>query len=331
MTEGERRRISKETGPVTKEIPIPQVIEMKVAETDESIREQLRNTLEEFKDVFPDKLPYGPPPKRIIDHEIDTTPGATPPHKSPYRLSTAELDEMKRQIDALLEQGWIRPSSSPYGAPILFIPKKDGKWRMCIDYRALNKITVKNRYPLPKVEELMDRLHGARYFTKIDLSSGYHQIRVRESDIHKTAFVSRYGSFEYMVMPFGLCNAPATFQRVMNTMLREGLDKFVLVFLDDILIYSRTLEEHIHHIRAVLERLRSEKFYGRLFKCDFFRTEVEYLGFDVGAQGIKPSLEKSRQFWIGPHLRASPTSDHSLGCAASTGNSSDGSVSWQHQ
>ena len=131
---------------------------------------------------------------------------------------------MRRQIDALLEQGWIRPSSSPYGAPILFIPKKDGKWRMCIDYRALNKITIKNRYPLPKVEELLDRLHGAKYFTKIDLSSGYHQIRVRESDVHKTAFMSRYGSFEYLVMPFGLCNAPATFQRVMNTMLREGLD-----------------------------------------------------------------------------------------------------------
>ena len=163
---------------------------------------------------------------------------------------------------------------------------------MCIDYQALNKITVKNRYPLPKIDELLDRLHGARYFTKIDLASGYHQIRVRESDIQKTAFVSRYGSFEYMVMPFGLCNAPATFQRVMNTILREGLDKFVLVFLDDILIYSKTLEEHLEHIRAVLGRLREEKFFGRLHKCDFFRTEVEYLGFDVGADGIKPSLSK---------------------------------------
>ena len=163
---------------------------------------------------------------------------------------------------------------------------------MCIDYRALNKITIKNRYPLPKVDELMDRLHGAKYFTKLDLASGYHQIRVRDSDIHKTAFVSRYGSFEYTVMPFGLCNAPATFQRVMNTILRGGLDEFVLVFLDDILVYSKTKEEHIQHIREILTRLRSEKFFGRLKKCDFFRTEVEYLGFDVGADGIKPSLSK---------------------------------------
>ena len=178
--------------------------------------------------------------------------------------------------------------------PSFLFPKKDGKWRMCIDYRALNKITVKNRYPLPKVEELLDRLHKAKYFTKIDLSSGYHQIRVRESDVHKTAFVSRYGSFEYLVMLFGLCNAPATFQHVMNTILREGLDSFVLVFLDDILIYSKTLEEHLQHIQAVLNETSVKKFFGRLKKCDFFRTEVEYLGFDMGADGIKPSLSKVR-------------------------------------
>ena len=195
-------------------------------------------------------------------------------------------------MELLLEQGWIRPSSSPYGTPVLFVPKKDGKWRMCIDYRALNKIIVKNKYPLPKVEELMDRLHGAHYFTKIDLYSGYHQIRVRESDIQKTAFVTRYGAFEYLVMPFGLCNAPAMFQKVMNTILRDGLDRFVLVFLDDILIYSRTKEESEKHIRAVLDRLRSEKFFGRIRKCDFYQTEVEYLGFDVGTYGVKPSLSK---------------------------------------
>ena len=163
---------------------------------------------------------------------------------------------------------------------------------MCIDYRALNKITVKNRYPLPRIEELLDHLHGARYFSKIDLHSGYHQIRVRESDIAKTAFVTRYGSFEYLVMPFGLCNAPATFQRIMNTILRDGLDRFVLVFLDDILIFSRTKDEHEKHIRAVLTRLREEQFLGRLKKCDFYKTEVEYLEFDVGAYGVKPSLSK---------------------------------------
>ena len=175
---------------------------------------------------------------------------------------------------------------------VLFIPKKNGKWRLCVDYRALNKITTKNWYPLPKVDELMDRLHGACYFSKLDLASGYHQIRVKEADVHKTAFVTRYGSYEYTVMPFGLCDAPATFQRIMNDLLRNGLDKFVLVFLDDILIYSRTKEDHLQHIKAVLDKLRSEKFFGRLAKCDFFRTEVEYLGFDVGKDGLKPSLSK---------------------------------------
>ena len=153
---------------------------------------------------------------------------------------------------------------------MIFVPKENGQWRMCIDYRALNKITVKNRYPLPRIEELLDHLHGARYFSKIDLHSGYHQIRVREADIAKTAFVTRYGSFEYLVMPFGLYNTPATFQRIMSTILRDGLDKFVLVFLDDILIFSRTKEGHEQHIRMILERLRTEKFFGRLTKCDFF-------------------------------------------------------------
>ena len=200
------------------------MIHKKVQEANSAVRDELKGILEEYKDVFPDKLPYGPPPKRIVDHEIETAPGEAPPHKSPYRLSVAELDELKRQINNLLDQGWIRPSTSPYGAPVLFIPKKDGKWRLCIDYRALNKITTKNRYPLPKVEELMDRLHGAQYFTKIDLASGYHQIRVKEADVHKTAFVSRYGSFEY-TCPLGFVMHLATFQRIMNHLLRDGLDR----------------------------------------------------------------------------------------------------------
>ena len=166
----------KEIGPVKVEIPIEEAIMKKVQEADSSVRKELKMILEDYKGVFPDKLPYGPPTGRVVDHEIETASGVQPPHKSPYRLSVAELDELKRQINTLLDQGWIRPSTSPYGAPVLFIPKKDGKWRLCIDYRALNKITTKNRYPFPKVDELMDRLHGAQYFTKIDLASGYHQI-----------------------------------------------------------------------------------------------------------------------------------------------------------
>ena len=243
-TEGEKQRMLKESGPVK------DTMKDMVEKADRVVRGELSKILEEYGDVFPEKLPYGPPPRRMIDHEIEVVPGSEPPHKSPYRLSNAEMEELKTQVETLLEQGWIRPSSSPYGAPVIFVPKKNGQWRMCIDYRALNKITVKNRYPLPRIEQLLDRLHGARYFSKIDLHSGYHQIRVREADIAKTAFVTRYGSFEYLVMPFGLCNAPATFQRIMNTILRDGLEKFVLVFLDNILIFSRTKEEHEQHIQT---------------------------------------------------------------------------------
>ena len=176
MTKSEKRRLMKETGPVTKEVPAEVVMQEHIQKADPEVRASLRGILEDYRDIFPSKLPYGPPPKRQLDHEIDTVPGEAPPHKSPFRLSSTEMEELQRQVELLLEQGWIRPSSSPYGAPVLFVPKKDGKWRMCIDYRALNKITIKNRYPPPKVEELMDRLHGARYFTKIDLYSGYHQI-----------------------------------------------------------------------------------------------------------------------------------------------------------
>ena len=292
MTEGEKRRLMKETGPVTTKIPAEIVIETHVQKADPAVRASLRGIFDDYRDLFPSKLPYGPPPKRQLDHEIHLVPGEEPPHKSPYRLSSTKMEELKCQIEVLLEQGWIRPSSSPFGAPVLFVPKKGGQWRMCIDYRALKKITVKSRYPLPKVKELMDRLHGARYFTKLDLYLGYHQIRLREEDIQKTAFVMRYGVFEYLVMPFGLCNVPTTFQRVMNTILRDGLDRFVLVFLDDIVIFSRTREEHKQHIRAVLDRLRSEKFFCRVKKCEFYQTEVEYLGFDEGAYGVKPSIAK---------------------------------------
>ena len=248
--------------------------------------------LEEFADVFPKKLPDGLPPQRAVDHRIELEPGFPPPNRPPYRLSPAEQDVLKTQIQELVEQGFIRPSKSPYGAPVLFVPKKDGGLRMCIDYRALNKGTIKNAYPLPRIDELLDRLHGAKVFSKIDLRSGYHQIRVTDEDIPKTAFRTRYGHFEFLVLSFGLTNAPATFQTLMNDIFRPYLDLFLIVYLDDICIYSRTEEEHEEHLRLVLTTLRKHKLYANASKCALFQTEIEFLGHVVAADGVRPDPSK---------------------------------------
>ena len=257
-----------------------------------TVRTQLQGLLKDYEDIFPDNLPKGRPPKRQVEFEIKTEEGAVPPNKPPYRLSPKEHEELQAQIDDLLAQGHIRPSSSPYGAPVLFVPKKDGRWRMCVDYRALNKQTVRDRYPLPRIDDLLDRLGKAKYFTTLDLASGYHQIAVKEEDIPKTAFRTQRGQFEFVVMPFGVTNAPSTFQRMMNSLFKEELDDFVLVYLDDILVFSSTLEEHIAHIQKTLDRLRRAKLYARLHKCSFFQRRVEYLGYDVSADGIQPSASK---------------------------------------
>jgi hypothetical protein len=227
-----------------------------------------------------------------VDHAIDLIPGTEPPSRSIYRLSFEETNELKRQLDELLEKGYIRPSVSPFGAPVLFVHKKDGTLRLCIDYRALNKATIKNRYPLPRIEDLMDRLVGSCYFTKIDLYSGYHQIRIKEQDVHKTAFRTRYGHYEFLVMPFGLTNAPATFMTLMNDIFREYLDQFVVIYLDDILIYSKTKEEHLKHVRLVLEKLKEHHLYGKMSKCEFMKTKVEYLGHYISAEGISVDQRK---------------------------------------
>ena len=268
----------------------PNIKTVKVQGAEEKIR--LQRLLKEFHDVFPVELPEGLPPKRQVDHKIDLQPGSQPQHRSPYRMSPKEMEELKKQIDRFLKLGHIRPSISPYGAPVLFAPKKDGGLRFCIDYRALNKNTIKNRYPLPKIDELLDQLAGARVFTKIDLRSGYHQIRVVPEDIHKTAFRTRYGHYEFTVVPFGLCNAPATFMRLMNSIMHPYLDKFVVVFLDDILIYSKDLKEHEDHLRLVLKQLRKHQLYGKVSKCEFFKKQLEYLGHDVSSEGIKVSPAK---------------------------------------
>ncbi|GKC77788.1 putative nucleotidyltransferase, ribonuclease H [Tanacetum coccineum] len=231
----------------------------------------------DFPEVFPDDL-SGLPPIREIEFRIELTPGATPVAKSPYRLAPSELEELSGQLKELQDKGFIRPSSSPWGAPVLFVKKKDGSFRMCIDYRELNKLTVKNRYPLPRIDDLFDQLQGSQFFSKIDLRSGYHQLRVHEDDIPKTAFRTRYGHFEFTVMPFGLTNAPAIFMDLMNRVCRPYLDKFVIVFIDDILIYSKTQEEHVEHLRLVLELLKKEKLYAKFSKCEFWLREVQFLG-----------------------------------------------------
>lgn len=241
---------------------------------------------EEFPDVFPDSLPDGLPPDRGDAMKIETDPNADPPVRPIIRLSIAELDELKRQLDELLRKGFIKPSTSPYGAPVLFVKKKDGTLRMCVDYRGLNRITRKNRYPLPRIDELIDRFKGAQYFSKLDLLSGYHQQRVFEPHTHKTAFRCRYGHYEFNVVPFGLTNAPASFSSMMRTVLSDVLDKFVVAYLDDIMIYSKTKEEHLTHLRKVFSILRKNGLYVKLSKCTFLQEETEFLGHVISKDGI---------------------------------------------
>eukprot|EP00253_Pinus_taeda_P008664 PITA_08664 len=249
------------------------------------------SVIREFADVFPKEIP-GLPPKRNIDFTIELIPGAAPVSRAPYRMSLPELTELKMQLQELLDKNYIRPSVSPWGAPVLFVKKKDGTLRMCIDYRQLNKLTIKNKYPLPRIDELFDQVKGTTMFSKIDLRSGYHQIRIKEEDIAKTAFRTRYGHYEFLVLPFGLTNAPATFMCLMNSIFHQYLDRFVLISIDDILIYSRTVEEHQEHLRMVLQTLREHQLYAKFSKCDFLQEEIQYLGHVITKDGIVVDPEK---------------------------------------
>jgi hypothetical protein len=222
----------------------------------------------EYPNVFPDEL-LGMPPERDIEFIIELLPGTTPIAKRSYRMGVNELVELKKQIRELLDKGYVRPSSSPWGALVLFVEKKDRIQRMCIDYRSLNEVTIKNKYPLPRIDDIFDQLKGACVFSKIDLRSGYHQLRIRHSDIPKTAFVTCYGLYEFTVMSFGLTNAPAYFMYLMNKVFMEYLDKFVVVFIDDILIFSNNEEEHEEHLRLVLQKLREHQLYAKFSKCEF--------------------------------------------------------------
>ncbi|GBG71317.1 hypothetical protein CBR_g8739 [Chara braunii] len=240
--------------------------------------------LEEFKDLA--EPPTGTV-SRPIQHRIEIEPSSRTHKGAVYRMSPRELEELRKQLDELLEKGWIRPSSSPFEAPVLFVPKKEGELRMCIDYRGLNAITVKNVEPLPRIDDLLDRVQGAKNFSKIDLKSGYYQIEVHPDDQYKTTFRTRYGHYEFIVMPFGLTN-----QRCINDLFRPWLDRFVIVYLDDILVFSKTLEEHQGHLRQVLEKLREANSKINAKKCDWAKTQVLYLGHVLDGNGVKPEDSK---------------------------------------
>lgn len=222
----------------------------------------------------------------MFDHSIPLLPGASPVNLRPYHYNPAQKTEIEKQVSDMLQQGVIQRSASPFSSPVLLVQKKDGSWRFCIDYRHLNAITIKNRYPLPIIDELLDELAGTCWFTSLDLRAGYHQIRMKPEDEHKTAFKTHHGHYEFKVMAYGLTGAPATFQGVMNTIFEPFLRKGVLVFIDDILIYSRTLEDHIRLLRAVFSVLTEQQLKVKRSKCVFAQSSLTYLGHVISAQGV---------------------------------------------
>jgi hypothetical protein len=248
----------------------------------------------EYADVFSDELP-GMPPDLDIEFAIELQPGTTPISKRPYRMPPNELAELKKQLQELLDKGFIRPSTSPWGCLALFVKKKDESLRLCIDYRPLNAVTIKNKYPLPRIDVLFDQLVRSKVFSKIDLRSGYHQIKIRASDIPKTTFSTRYGLYEFLAMSFGLTNALAYFMYLMNSVFMSELDKFVVVFIDDILVYSKNEEEHVGHLHAVLQRLREHHLYAKLSKCDFWLKEIKLLGHTISQAGIAVDPDKVQE------------------------------------
>jgi hypothetical protein len=245
----------------------------------------------DFPDVFPDELPSLPPDK-YVEFAIELVPGTTPISRRPYRMPPNELAELKIQLQELLDKCLIQPSSSPWGCPALFVKKKDKSLRMCVDYRPLNAVTIKNKYPLPCINILFDQLARAKVSSKINLRSGYHQIKIRPEDIPKTTFSTRYDLHEYLVMSFGLTNAPAYFIYLMNSVFMPELDKFVVVFIDDILVYSENEEDHGEHLRIVLTKLREHKLYAKFSKCEFWLRKVPFLGHVLSENGI--SIDPSK-------------------------------------
>ena len=271
-------------------------LDREIVET-EGIKGLVPEEYHDFLPLFEEAVANQLPPHRSSDHTIPLKEGFQPPFGPLYSLSRFELEALKTWLEENLTRGFIRTSSSPSGAPILFVKKQDGSLRLCVDYRGLNEGTIKNRYPLPLLQKTLMRLSKARWFTKLDVRNAYNLLRIAEGEEGKTAFRTRYGLYESLVMPFGLTNAPASFQNFINDALQPFLDRFATAYLDDILIYSDTLEEHKVHVRQVLEQLQRYGLHLKPEKCEFFRTEVKYLGLIIGREGIKMDPEKIRTVW----------------------------------
>lgn len=255
-------------------------------------QKEIKNLLTEYEDKISNNVPNGFPTVRSISHCMDLVPKASLPNKDAHRLTLIGNEELNRQLQELLKKGLIRESQSPCAVPAVLVPKKNREWRMCINSREINKITVKYQFPLPRMDDIMDYLSGEKYFTMIDLKSGYHHIRIRESDEWKTTFKTNEGLYEWLLMPFGLTNTPSTFMRLVNEVLRKFLGKFVIVYLDDVLKFSKTKEEHLLQLRQVLKRLREEKVLINIRKCTFMKDELVYLGFLIFEEGLKMDPEK---------------------------------------